>query len=128
MMPLAGDLYVALLTRPCGFLSSIATERYTEYRGRAAKQLTSIGVTRRASAVVITPSEVFSRPAASREPTRSVSGNDHDGDDNECRHQRKNAIKPFRSGPCGSLGRRHGLFCRLWFVNEPADIPGFHWI
>jgi hypothetical protein len=59
MMPLAGDLYVALLTRPCGFLSSIATERYTEYRGRAAKQLTSIGVTRRASAVVITPSEGF---------------------------------------------------------------------
>jgi hypothetical protein len=32
-MPLVGDLYVALLTRPDGFLSSIATERYTEYRG-----------------------------------------------------------------------------------------------
>jgi hypothetical protein len=89
MMPLVGDLYVALLTRPGGFLSSIATERYTEYRGirPAAKEPTWIGVTRRASAVVITPSDGFSRWQASRETTRSVSGNDHDCDDNECRHQ-----------------------------------------
>jgi hypothetical protein len=61
MMPLAGDLYVALLTRPCGFLSSIATERYTEYHGLspAANEPTWIGVVRRASALVVTPSEGF---------------------------------------------------------------------
>jgi hypothetical protein len=57
---------------------------------------------------------------------RSVSGNHDDGDDNQCRDQRKRAIKCFRSGPCGGVGRRHGL-CRLPQVaNEPADISGLH--
>jgi hypothetical protein len=55
-----------------GFLSSISTERYAEYRGTM----------------------------------RSVSGDDYDCDDNECRDQRKGAIKCFRSGLCGSVGRR----------------------
>ena len=57
---------------------------------------------------------------------RSVSGNDDDCDDNECRDQRKGAIKCFRSGLWGSVGRRHGLFRRLQFAGEPADGPGFH--
>ena len=60
--------------------------------------------------------------------TRSVSRNDDDCDDNECRNQRKNAIKRFRSRPCGSAGRGHRLSRRLWFVREPADSSGFHWI
>jgi hypothetical protein len=68
--------------------------------------------------------------ARSRDPEnksmRSVSGNHDDGDDNQCRDQRKRAIKCFRSGPCGGVGRRHGL-CRLPQVaNEPADISGLH--
>jgi hypothetical protein len=37
---------------------------------------------------------------------RSVSGDDYDCDDNECCDQRKSAIKCFRSGLCGSVGRR----------------------
>src|ERR1700686_4643131 len=93
-MPLAGFLYVTLLTRPFGFLSSITTERYTEYRGTM----------------------------------RSVSGDDYDCDDDECRDQRKSAIKCFRSGLCGSVGRRHGLCWWLQFASEPASNPGFHWI
>jgi hypothetical protein len=40
---------------------------------------------------------------------RSVSDDDYDCDDNECRDQRKSAIKCFRSGLCGSVGRRHDL-------------------
>ena len=57
---------------------------------------------------------------------RSVSGNDDDCDDDECRDQRKSAIKCFRSGLWGSFGRRHGLFRRLQFAGEPANSPGFH--
>jgi hypothetical protein len=59
---------------------------------------------------------------------RSVSGHDYDCDDNGCRDQRKDAIECFRSGLCGSVGRRHGLCWRLWFANEPANISRLHWI
>ena len=78
--------------------------------------------------VVITQSHVSSRREASRETMRSVPGNDYDCDDNECRNQRKSAIKCFRSGLCGSVGRRHGLCWRMQLANEPANSLGFHWI
>ena len=48
------------------------------------------------------------------ETMRSVSGNDYDCDDNDCRDQRKSTIKPFRAGPyAGRFERRHGLRRRL---------------
>ena len=62
------------------------------------------------------------------ETMRSVSGNDYDCDDNECRDQRKSAIECFRSGLCDIVERRHSLRWRLQFANEPANISGLHWI
>jgi len=48
------------------------------------------------------------------ETMRSVSSNDYDCDDNDCRDQRKSTIKPFRAGPySGRFERRHGLRRRL---------------
>jgi adenylate cyclase len=44
------------------------------------------------------------------ETMRSVSSNDYDCDDNDCRDQRKSTIKPFRAGPYSG---RHGLRRRL---------------
>ena len=82
----------------------------------------------RSSPVVIAPSEVFLRWEISREAMRSVSGNDDDCDDNECRDQRKSAIKSFRSGLCDIVERRHDLGWWLQFANEPANVSGFHWI
>jgi hypothetical protein len=59
---------------------------------------------------------------------KSISGNDYDCDDNECRDQRKSAIESFRSGLCDIVERGHELAWRLQFANEPANISGFHWI
>jgi len=44
------------------------------------------------------------------ETMRSVSSNDYDCNDNDCRDQRKSTIKPFRAGPYSG---RHGLRRRL---------------
>jgi hypothetical protein len=71
------------------------------------------------------PFELRSRDS---EAMRSVSGNDYDRDDNECRDQRKSAIKCFRSRLCGRVQGRHGLRRRLQFANEPANISRLHWI
>jgi hypothetical protein len=51
---------------------------------------------------------------------RSVSGNDDDRDDNECRDQRKSAIKSFRSGLCGIVERRHDLRLAA-AIRQPAS-------
>jgi hypothetical protein len=59
---------------------------------------------------------------------KSISGNDYDCDDNECRDQRKSAIESFRSGLCDIVERGHDLAWRLQFANEPANISGLHWI
>jgi hypothetical protein len=59
-------------------------------------------------------------------PTRSISGNHNDRDDNECRDQRKSAVTRFRSKPADRVGWRHGLPWRLQFAEEPANISGLH--
>jgi hypothetical protein len=59
---------------------------------------------------------------------RSISGNDYDCDDKECRDQRKSAVKSFRSGLCDIIERRHDLGWWPQFANEPANVSGFHWI
>ena len=58
----------------------------------------------------------------------SISGHDDDGDDNECRDQRKRAVECFRSGLCDIVERRHGLCWCPQFADEPANISGLHWI
>jgi hypothetical protein len=61
-------------------------------------------------------------------PFGSISRNQYDCDDNECRDQRKRAIECFRSGLCGIVERRHGLGRRPQFANEPANISRLHGI
>jgi hypothetical protein len=57
---------------------------------------------------------------------KSISGNNYDCDDNECRDQRKGAIKGFRSGPCDVVEWRHDLGWRPQFANEPTNVSRLH--
>ena len=58
---------------------------------------------------------------------RSVSGDDYDCDDIECRDQRNSAIKNFRPGLCGSVGGRHDLTSAA-VVRQRTNISRLHWI
>jgi hypothetical protein len=68
------------------------------------------------------------RSSGSIRPPASISGNDDDGDDNECRDQRKRAIECSRSGLRDIVERRHGLCWRPQFADEPANVSRLHWI